>query len=549
MACAANYGIPLDLARAAKAVGVVEQEDPEGMGLRLQMGRPCRFEGRKPVWWDDPEKLRRLGEYCRGKVRIERALAQRLRPLSTRERELYLLDQRINDRGIGLDVPLARAARDCSAIVTQRANKRLDELTGGAVRGVTAVADMTRWLNDHGVPCEGVGKDEIREMQQYAEPSPTVRQVLQIRSETAKSSVTKLESMLACADADCRMRGLLVYHGGATGRWAGRGPQPQNLPRGEVKGVEAYIPLILERNIEVLDLCDAPLAIISSMLRSAIVAGPGHKLIAGDYSAVEARVLAWLSGHHKLLDIFRRGDDPYTLMAAEIYGIPLFAVTKDQRALGKQAVLGLGYQMGAPTFARSCARSGIGIREWFAHEVVQKYRAANQPIVGLWDALNSAAINAMEKPRIQFALKSCDVRLQYHDSWLYLRLPSGRTLKYAQPQLDERATPWGEMRECVTFMDFDSLKHQWQRTALYGGLLAENVTQAVARDLLADAMLLLESRGYPIVLTVHDEIVCEVPVASRYTLEKFLRLMMTVPMWAAGCPVKVEAWEGKRYRK
>lgn len=549
MARAACYGLPLHLETAAKALGIEQQKDMDGSRLMQQMCKPRRVEPDGTiVWWDAPEKIERLGVYCKQDVRTERAIGEQLRPMSDSERRIYLLDQQINDRGVGLDVPLAEAALDVAERALVKANEQISSLTDGDVPAVSAVAAMAGWLHRQGVSCDGVNKQEVASMKARPSLAPAVREVLQIREEAGKSSVAKYESMLEYGREDGRMRGLLAYHGAATGRWAGRGPQPQNFPRGTVKNPESFIPIVLRRDLDLLSLIDAPLAVLSSMLRSVMRAAPGHRLIAGDYAAIEARVLAWLAGHEDLLEDFRHGVDVYKGLAAQIYDVPVAEVDKGQRLMGKIAVLGLGYSMGWAKFIESCAKFGVTISEEFSKGVVSVYRMANEPIVALWHSLENAALHAVENEGAIIAATG-RVRFQRRGAWLYMQLPSGRTLKYREPIIVQKETPWGAVKDTVQFKGFNSVTRQWGPAYLYGGLLAENLTQATARDILAEAMLRLDAAGYPIVLTVHDEIVAEVPEGPPQTAEEFESLMTVVPDWAIGCPIKAEVWEGPRYRK
>jgi len=545
MARGGIYGLPLGLAQAAYALKIPETKDMGGRALMLRMCRPRSFNADgSPVWWEEREKMDELGRYCANDVKVERAIAKRLNPLSDVERRVYLLDQTINDRGVLLDVELAKASKDCAILAALRADVELDNITSGAVRATNRLADLKRWVCAQGVKVETLAIGAIEEMLHGKLPQP-VAEALAIRADAAKSSVAKLDSMLEYAQLDGRLRGLHQYCGAATGRWSGRGVQPQNFPRGTIRDVERLIPLVMEQDLDMIDAYAPVMEVLSSLLRAHLCAEEGFSLMAGDYAAIEARVLAWLAGQEDLLALFRTGGDPYVAMAGKVYHTT--KVSKDQRAFGKVAVLGLGYQMGRKTFRDNCAKRGIDITEEFAAETVQIYRETNDRIKALWDAMDANAIRAVRSPgyrthcgRITFIMRH---------GWLEMILPGGRSLYYAEPQLIMTQTPWGEDRECVSCMNNSTMTKQWTPKKMYGGLWVENAVQAVARDVLAEAMLKLESAGFPLVLTVHDEIVAEVPGGAGSRLAEFKAIMSEVPEWAAGCPIDVEAWEGMRYRK
>ena len=552
MAKAAAYGLPQTLDHAAEVLGVDEQKDREGKALMMRMTRPRSKAGAPLAWWNDTEKILRLAEYCRQDIRTERAIGKKVEPLIPSERALYLLDQKINDRGVFLDVPLARAAVKVAEIAMAKANADMVEATGGRVQAVTQVIELTKWVQEQGVPCTSVAKDALTQMLDSEIPAD-VRRVLEIRQESGKSSVAKVEKMLDYASLDGFMRGMLAFLGAGTGRWAGRGPQPQNFPRGVVPGVEYLLAWILSCDIEALNLVASVMDILSSALRSFMRAKPGHQLHVADFAQIEARVLAWLAGQEDLIRLFRSGADIYKVMAAKIYQIPVEKVTKLQRFVGKCACLALGFQMGAAKFVAACkALAGITIDEEFAKEVVATYRQANQKIVELWKNLNSHALAAvkMQQP------PECSIPVRYYreGEWLFCKLPSGRTLKYARPRIVPREMPWTDdegnpvVRDCIQVQGFNGMTRKWERQYLYGGLLAENITQAVARDLMAEAMVRVENAGYNVILTVHDEVVSEAPDTIG-SVEEFEKLMCVIPAWATGCPVAAEAWTGLRYKK
>lgn len=548
MVLAGLHGLPLSLAQAALALRLDATKDMEGNRIMMQMTKPRgRDSEGNPIWWDEPAKWQKLVAYCKRDVEVEMAIAEYLCPMPAREREIYLLDQTVNGRGVRLDVELARASREVAEISTRRSDALLDELTGGAAKKITKVADLTNWVRAQGVDVDGLDKQVVRDLQAGDIPAD-VSAALTLRAEGAKSSVAKLNSMLAYAGSGDRLRGLLQYAGAATGRWAGRGAQPQNFPQGEVPDVERYIPWVLARDVDAIDMFYPPMVVVSSLLRAHLIASLGRRLMAGDFNAIEARVLAWLAGETRLLQLFRDKKDPYKDMAAKVYSVSIDAVTKDQRKMGKQAILGLGYQMGKKTFAETCWKYNMHVEEEFAADVVAIYRDANPAIKNLWYELDRAAVEAVSSRKEVEAAGGRVVFDGTDPDWLKMWLPSGRCLYYSRPRIQEHLTPWGANQRIVVSDTVDSRTRKWGPRKMYGGLWTENAVQAIARDLLAEAMLRLEEEGYPVVLTVHDEVVADVPVGHG-TVPAFEEIMRILPSWAAGCPVEVEAWEGARYRK
>jgi DNA polymerase len=567
---AAAMALPRGLDQCAKVTGVKHQKDGEGYSLMLRMCRPRKInEDGSLVWWDVPDRVKRLAEYCLQDVRTERDIARVLRHLSAEEREVYLLDQRINDRGVLLDTQLVDAARALVEEGLGRANGEIERITEGDVSAVTQHARITRWLQAEGLEVESIRKGAVTDLL-AGELKPHVRAVLQVRQEAGRSSVAKLESMRLVADVDDnRLRGLLLYHGAATGRWSGKLVQPQNFPRGEVDDIERYIETVREgaEAYDLLDCMQSPMTVVSSMLRSMIVAAPGHRLLVGDFTAIEARVLNWLAGQDDVTAQFARydqtkakADDAYVLNAVRIFRIPLKDVQKfPHRQTGKFQELGCGYQMGwkkALTAAKDVygvdlvAMYGQEEAEELAQYIVNEYRNRHTEVVDYWYDCERAARDAVREPGKVFTAgaEGRQVRFAVSGRYLWLRLPGNRLLCYAAPKLVERETPWGDLKTAVESWGVNSMTRKWESRTMYGGLWVENIVQAVSRDLMVQAMLRLEKAGYTNVLTVHDEIVAEVPEGVG-TVAEFEKLMAECPEWARGCPVGTEAWEGARYRK
>jgi DNA polymerase len=554
-AMAAAMALPRDLAGAAIAMGLEEQKDMSGKRLMMQMAKPRRIENGVPVWWDVPAKLERLIDYCKQDVEVERALTKKLRPLSEAEHAIWQLDHKINTRGVKVDIPSVKKADALVKAALDELNREIAARTQQRVTAASQAARLTEWLREHGVDVESVDKAAIKSAL-LQEMTPNVRRVLEIRQQAAKSSTAKLEAFRGRTSPDGRMRENLMYHGAATGRWSGKGAQLQNLPRPGLEnsvieqafgvlGQPAAFALLCEMH-------DSPaLSTIADCLRGMVAAEAGMELVAADFANIEGRVLAWLAGEEQKLDAFRRfdagtGPDLYKLAAGAIYRCDVADVSKEQRQIGKVSELALGYQGGKGAFISMAALYGIEVDEDRAEEIKLAWRAANPNIVQFWYDLDDAAMAAVSRPGqvckvgpVQYAVKG---------GIMWCKLPSGRLLSYVDPKIREVETPWGATRETVTYMGVNSVTRRWERQKGYGGLFCENITQAVARDIMADAMLRVEQRGWPVVLTVHDEIVSEVPAGS-VSAERYARTLSVLPAWAEGLPVAAEGVVSKRYRK
>lgn len=549
---AAAMSLPRSLGQLAQALGTGIEKDDEGANLMMRMCRPRKVnDDGSLVWWDVEDRKQRLYEYCKQDVRTEQAISKCLRRLDPAERDIYLLDQRINDRGVRVDRELVAAAREVADEGIRRANGHIADLTGGGVLTVTNHGNLKKWLNENGVETESTDKAHVAELLDDPTLPETVRRVLQLRADAGRTSIAKLDSMLLCAsEIDDRARGMLLYHGASTGRWSGRLVQPQNFPRGSVDNVEALIPFVLARSYDALNMVAHPLAVVSSMLRSMLVAAPGFDLMAADYSAIEAKVLNWLANQADVVDRFRRKIDQYKHNATTLFKVEYSAVTKDMRQTGKFQELGCGYGMGAKkAVAAGKATYGLTLTEDEAKAVVDAYRMTHPRVVDFWYWTERACIAAVKTPGVPVVFGGHgNLKVFVAGKYMYIALPSKRVLVYPSPRIVEGLTPWGEMKEQVEVSAVDSFSRQWGRTRLYGGLLVENIVQAVSRDIMAEAMLRAEQAGYFPILSVHDEVVVEIPKGFG-SVEEFESILSVPPAWASDCPISAEGWRGERYRK
>lgn len=585
--------LPGSLAAAAPAIGLDITKDMQGKDLMMRMARPRKVDKDGTVtWWNEAERLERLGAYCVQDVEVERAIHARLTPLTQSEQELYFLDQRINDKGLYVDGPLCHAAKSIAAQAAARFNNAMGEVTDWSVRACSNVGDIVAFCRAQGVEVDSIRKDKLPALLARKDLPTAVRDALELRQDAAKASVTKIDSALAGRSADGRAKGLFFFNGATTGRWAGRRLQPQNLLR-PAKGadVEQIITDVLSGSLDYVEMLHGnALTALGNCIRGIVSAAPGRRLFAADLANIESRVLAWLAGEQWKLDTFVRNDadgntpDVYEVGYARSFGVDPDSVDEHQRLIGKVQELALGFGGGVgafeamghayridigqsydmlremqPEFARLAEaayeergkQSNVGKPTWVSAEIVKlSWRASNPKIVEMWRELEDAALRSLAEPGE--CVHSGRVCFLKQGSFLWVQLPSGRPLCYPFPRLSDKTMPWldrnGKPAVKSTFTYKAEINRQWVDSYAYGGLWAENITQATARDILADAMRRLDAAGYPIVLHAHDEIVAEV-LPGFGSLEEFCSLMSAGSFWAEGCPIAVEGWAGERYRK
>jgi DNA polymerase len=540
---ASSFNLPRALGNACSALDLAQQKDNLGYQIMLKMCKP-----RKPTkhntaeWHEDPQEFEILCQYCIQDVVSEEALSDSLPELPQAEQELWFLDQTINRRGIKVDIP---AIDNLINKIDKREAELLLELqtlTTGTVKSARQVGALCAWICSKGVQCDNLKKENVPALIELKLPKE-VRRALEIRQSLGKSSVSKLTSMKNRAGKDDRVRVTLIYHGASTGRWSGFGIQPQNYPRNTL--TEEEIEEVLELEPELLEVFYGDtFATASKCLRGMLIPDEGKKLIACDYASIEARVLAWVAGEEHILEAYRNGADTYIMNAMDFFGVTQDKVTKDMRQIGKVVELSSGYQGWVNAFNAMARGYGIDIDEDKSKEFIGKWRRNRPATVALWKGLENAAIEAVKtgKPvsygRIKFGVRG---------RFLHMRLPSGRLLSYCDPHIRPKEVH-GKTKDCLAFMGVDSTTKRWVAQYTYGGSLCENAVQAISRCLLVNSMHILEKEGYPIVMHVHDEVVCEVP--NNYGSVKAVEnIMRVLPAWAIGLPIDCEGWEGKRYRK
>ena len=529
-ALAAAQAYPRALGNCGDFMGMTGDAAKNKRGKYL-IQRLCKPYRGKRV--EDPELLQELYDYCLQDVVAESEIRKRLRPLNDTERQVWEADQRMNLRGVKLDAANCQHAIEIIKVVESELNQEVFELTDHELNSTSSRAKSLEWINRQGLAMDSYDKAAVTCALEGVCP-PRVERFLQIRQALSKSSTKKFQAMLACLGRDGRAHGTGMYHGAATGRWSGRHFQPQNLPRPIVDDVNPIIDALRFRCPD--QLPGEPMALLASCLRGMLIASKGRRLIVSDYSAIEARVLAWLAGHESVLQSFRDGLDLYKVTASGMYGIPYSNVDKDQRFIGKVASLALGYQGGVKAFQKMAQNYGIDVDEATALKIRDDWRAANRPIVKLWNDVERAAYNAIQNGRRE-ETRAGDFMMVKGD--LLFKLPSGRCLSFPQAAL---------IANKITYQGMNNFTHKWGAIETYGGSLVQSITQAVARDLLAHALLKIEAAGYDPIMTVHDEIVSDTKIGHG-SLDEFNTLMCKLPEWARGLPVDVEGYEANRYRK
>jgi DNA polymerase len=554
MAMALAAGLPARLSAAADALELGNRKDAAGERLMHQMSKPRRPHKNEPAagvfWFADDDRLQRLYDYCRQDVQVERELYYRLPSLSPAEQTLWQLSSRINERGFRIDRHLAEAARQIAQAAAPEIDQELAELTGGTVTATAQVARLLAWLQGQGCTLQKLDRRTIERQLDKDELSENIRRVLELRLGGAQAAVKKITGLLSRAGDDDRIRGAFRYHGAATGRWAGEGFQPQNLKRPIIDDLDAAITAVSTGDYQhVRSLYPRPLAVLGDCSRATITAAPGHVLIGADFSSIESRILAWIAGERWKLDAYRRfdathdsRDEPYCDTACRIFGKPTGSFTKEspERSIGKTCDLAFGYQGGLNAW-RKFEHDRFSDKE--VQEFKREWRAAHPAIKRFWHDIDRAALTAV---RDRGHIIHCGpIALKSSGAFLHLRLPNGRKLSYPQPRVIGN-----EREQTVVFTDnaAGQFKDCRNGQGAYGGLWTENIVSGIARDLLAEAMLRVEAAGYPIVLHVHDEIVCEVPIGFGST-DEFTRLMTRKPAWALELPIAANAWTGARYCK
>ena len=464
----------------------------------------------------------------------------------------YATDQRINDRGVCVDRPMAANGVRMTDELKQEMLDEIGRLTG-AENG-RSVTQLRTWLAANGCDMPDLRAETVRSTLTLLPEGPA-RRVLALREQVSRTSTDKYKAALQCADEDSRARGLFAFYGAyRTGRFAGRRVQLQNLSRihftdgerDEAAALDFARKLVRDGNTELLEIMYAsPIEILSQLIRTVFTAEEGRSIVAADYSAIEARVLAWLAGEEWKLEVFRTHGKIYEATASRMFGVPFESVTKgsDLRQRGKVGELAFGYGGAVGAVERMGFLKDGTLTTEEVLRMVRSWRRENPRIVGMWRAVEVAAIRAVTAPGYTVRAARCTFRS--NGEWLFVTLPSGRPLSYYRPRI--RQNKWDED---ALYYEGENEQNQWEVVGTYGGKLSENITQAVSRDLLCEAQRRLEAAGYGIVLHVHDEVAVEVDDdKAADALKEICKIMAEVPSWAEGLPLRADGFVSKYYRK
>ncbi len=557
MVQALTLGLPGNLAGVAKVLFKGEQDKQkmaEGKALIRYFCTPCRPTlsngGRTRNYPQHaPAKWATFQDYCCQDVEVERAVRKKIcrYPLVEFERRLWALDQRINDRGIRVDLPLVRQAIRCDEEDKARAMDEAVRLTG--LENPGSVAQLKEWLfAETSETVQSLNKKTVPALLKATE-NETVRRVLELRQELSKTSVKKYTAIENAVCKDSRVRGLLQYYGAnRTGRWAGRLVQVQNLPQNKYKDLDLARRLLREGGFAMLDMLFSGVQNpLSQLIRTAFVPPLGGCFIVADFSAIEARVIAWLAGEGWRLEVFQTHGKIYEASAAAMFHVPIENITKASplRQKGKVAELALGYQ-GGPKALIAMGALEMGLTEDELPGLVTAWREANPNIVQFWRDAERAAVKAVrEKTAVKLKM---GVSYTYERGMLFANLPSGRRLAYVRPRMEQHPTL---EKQSLTYEGMDQTTKQWKRIPTYGGKLVENLVQAIARDCLAVALMRLDDAGYEAAMHIHDEVVIEVPDTgvAAFKLEKACSIMGMPISWAPGLPLRADGFVCQYYKK
>lgn len=546
MAQASACSLPKGLADVAEALRLSAQKDLEGKRVMKKLCKPRKItKYNSQLWHEDPEDFEVLYDYCRQDVAVERMVAKALPDLNPTEQEVWFLDQTINRRGFKVDLEGVNAALSLIDEYSLELTAEICKLSNGYIDKASRVQRIKYYLSDNGIEVEDLTKQTVDTLLLDKTLPYNIRRVLEIRRQLGRTSVKKYQAMVdASSSDDHRVRDTLFYHAASTGRWGGKLVQPQNLPKSIIKDIHKCVELMKHKNLDLMKMSYPDvMGAISSAIRGMIVAEDGHDLVVADYKSIEARVLLWLADDQPALAKYYAGEDLYVDMAKAIFKKE--DISKSERDLGKTAILGCGYGMGANKFHATCTAWGQDVSFELAHLTVGTYRQKYRSVIKLWYAQEKAAVYAVQHPNkiiTQGKVKWC-----MRKNFLICQLPSKRTIVYYEPVVKRVDTGWGEKWE-LSYSGMDSQTKQFKSTHTYGGKLVENMTQGIARDIMAHAMLTLEREEYPVIMTVHDEIVVEVE-QPRGDEAEMVHLMCLLPDWAKGCPIDAEGWTGERYKK
>lgn len=553
-------GYTAGLAATALSLGLPEDKRKMGVGNALirTFCIPCKPTSKngfrtRTLPHHEPEKWQLFKEYCKQDVVTEMEIERKLSafPVPENEQRLWVLDQRINAQGVAVDQGLIDGALHCDGIVTNELMKEAVSLSG--LDNPKSVKQLSEWLiRETGEEIPDLTKDTVKNLIKTTD-NDTTRRMLEIRQELAKTSIKKYTAMKEAVCSDGRIRGLLQFYGAnRTGRWAGRLVQVQNLPQNHLETLSHARECVKNKKIDALKLVYGNVPdTLSQLIRTAFIPSPGHVLLVADFSAIEARIIAWLAKEQWRLDVFATHGKIYEASASAMFGVPVEKIAKgnpeyELRQKGKIAELALGYQGSAGALI-SMGALKMGLNEEELPEIVQRWRSANKRIVDLWYSLENTALEVMRTGQpagIRGLIMTHEGDYRTQQDFFTITLPSGRKLFYTRPFLSQNA--FG--KEALHYYGINQNTKKWETLSTYGGKITENVVQAIARDCLAEALLRVNYLGHKTVMHIHDEVVADVP-EDQADLKQVCEVMGQPISWAPGLLLKADGFVTGFYMK
>lgn len=548
MVRAARLGLPLPLGQCGEVLHLEAGKMKEGAALIRYFSLPGKNGQHYPA--DAPERWATFKAYNIRDVEVEQAILAKVRRLEVPafDDQLYIADQEINDRGVLIDRQLVENAERFDTEYKAQLAHQAKTLTG--LDNPNSPAQLKRYLQETtGSEVETLNKKVLADLKDQLAEYPDAQELIELRQDMAKTSSKKYTAMLKCVCSDGRIHGLLQFYGAArTGRWAGRLVQVQNLPQNHLASLDYARSLVKRGDLEEFtDNYSNPTHVLSELIRTAFVAAPGHTFHVCDFSAIEARVIAWLAGENWVLDVFREGGDIYCRTASKMFGVPVekHGANAELRQKGKIAVLALGYGGGVSAL-EAMGGARLGLSEDEEKEIVQLWRKSNQNITQLWQTLEAAAIKAIQTGESVRVNRGIVVGRQW--GMLTITLPSGRTLCYPRVSIGiERNDGWRGDHEIIEYEGTNQTTKKWGKIRTYGGKLTENVVQAIARDILGVVILRAREAGLPVVFHIHDEIIVE--AAPGQTLQQVEDLFSKPITWCSDLPLKGAGYTTPYYLK
>lgn len=545
---ASELGLPKSLASVANVLGLPEQKDRAGKACIDYFSKPCKATksngGRtRNLPQHNMEKWESFKSYCVQDVVVEREIKRKLAkfPLHPNEQALWEYDQRITDRGVGVDVAMAKNAIKYSSLHKEKCIEQSRKLT--SLDNPNSVMQLKKWIEDRtGNTYESLNKKVVKDILNTSNDL-LLKKVLSLRAELSKTSTKKYEAMINGVCTDGRIRGILQFYGAnRTGRWAGRMVQVQNLPQNHLNDLELARQTVCDGDYEMFELLYNVPNTLSELIRTAFIPSNGNRFIVSDFSAIEARVVAYLSGEKWRMKVFEDGGDIYCASASQMFGVPVVkhGVNGHLRQKGKIAELALGYG-GSTGALKSMGALEMGLKEEELQPLVDMWRETNPHITSFWKECERSAMLAIKG---QPQKLKCGVSFYKQSGILFVGLPSGRKLAYVKPQIGENK--FGSLS--ITYMGMNQTKNTWERLETFGGKLVENIVQGFARDCLAESIIRLEDKGLECNFHVHDEVILDVPIGIS-SAKEVADIMGEHISWAKGLTLKAEAYETPFYKK